>query len=77
MVEATLAFEEPPKMEQPLPEMKSPKWRTYGSVLHTAWKQLMSTPTAVQSLEIVGDLASCYLLVFQVRLLLFSFFKLL
>ena len=56
MVEARLAFDIPPGPDDRLPELVSPNWQSYGGVLLRAWKQLMSTPTAALSLQIVGSL---------------------
>lgn len=56
MVEAQLAYNDPPSPGDRLPELESPNWQSYGGVLLRAWKQLMSTPTAALSLEIVGSL---------------------
>ena len=57
MVECQPAFREPPSKYERLPELSEIMgWKGYGSVLRLCWKQLMSTPTAVASLEIVGTL---------------------
>eukprot|EP00438_Fugacium_kawagutii_P027422 Skav217148 [mRNA] locus=scaffold2621:8681:11690:+ [translate_table: standard] len=56
MVEAAMLFRLPPLMEEAIPALQSPKWRNYGSVLTSALRELMSTPTTRNCLEIVSNL---------------------
>ncbi|CAK9060738.1 unnamed protein product [Durusdinium trenchii] len=56
MLEGKMAFDNPPLPGQELPHCTAKGWNSYGGTLSNVWRQLMSTPTAKQSLSIVGDL---------------------
>ena len=58
MIEGKLAFDNPPLPGQELPCCTAKGWKSYGGILSNVWRQLMSTPTAKQSLRIVGNLDS-------------------
>lgn len=58
MLEGKMAFDNPPLPGQELPHCTAKGWNSYGGTLSNVWRQLMSTPTAKQSLSIVGNLDS-------------------
>ena len=51
MMTGELLFEEPPKKNSQLPNVD---WPAFNFSLFTAFKELMSTPSRVTALEVVG-----------------------
>ena len=75
MLEGRMAFASPQELGQELPEAKARGWKAYNGVMLTCWAQLMSTPSAKDSLRIVGDLDFFMLFKFFQFFLFFTFFS--